>query len=216
MQSTMQRSGGHRSAGHRNAGLRSAGYRSATAAALALLAVPATAEEARYEIDPEHAVVAFLVDHIGFARVLGSFTEVEGSFTFDEAAGTLGDVQVSVDTASVASHHEERDEHLRSDDFLDAGSHPEMSFTAAGAERIGEREFEITGELTLLGVTRPLTLTATWNKSGDYPLGRNVYVIGVSAEGALKRSDFGMDYALDNDWVGDDVEILIEFEARRQ
>jgi polyisoprenoid-binding protein YceI len=70
--------------------------------------------------------------------------------------------------------------------------------------------------LTLIGLTRPLTLTATWNKSGDYPIGRNAYAIGVSARGVLAREDFGMDYALDNGWVGNEVEILIEFEALRQ
>jgi polyisoprenoid-binding protein YceI len=186
------------------------------AAVFALAPGLASAEPARYEIDPAHTVVAFLVEHIGFARVLGSFTEVEGSFSFDETTGTLSDVQVSVTTASIASHHEERDEHLRSDDFLDTRRHPTMSFTSNQARRIGDREFEITGELTLIGLTRPLTLTATWNKSGDYPIGRNAYAIGVSARGVLAREDFGMDYALDNGWVGNEVEILIEFEALRQ
>ena len=174
------------------------------------------AEPARYEIDPEHAVVAFLVEHIGFARVLGSFSELEGSYTFDEATGAVSDVRVTVRTASVTSLHEERDEHLRSDDFLDAGTFPEMTFTAGQAEHLGDRVFEVAGELTLLGVTRPLTLRATWNKSGDYPIGRNSYAMGVSARGVLQRADFGMDYAVDNGWVGNDVEIIIEFEAQRQ
>lgn len=184
-------------------------------AATGAVSAVARADEARYAIDPEHAVVAFLVEHIGFARVLGSFTDVEGSFVFDEAEGRIGEIDVVVGTASVSSHHDERDEHLRSDDFLDTREFPEMRFTAAGAERIGEREFEIDGELSLLGSTQPLTLTATWNKSGDYPIGRNTYVVGVSARGELRRSDFGMDYALDNGWVGDVVEIIIELEARR-
>lgn len=184
----------------------------------ALLLTPAlaVADPARYELDPEHTVVAFLVEHIEFARVLGSFTEVEGSFVFDETAGTLSDVQVTVNTASVASHHDERDEHLQSDDFLDTDSFPAMTFAANDARRIGDREFEISGELSLIGVTRPLTLTATWNKSGDYPIGRNAYAIGVSARGVLERTDFGMDYAVDNGWVGNEVEIIIEFEAQRQ
>lgn len=176
----------------------------------------AVAAPARYEIDPEHTVIAFLVEHIGFARVLGSFGEVEGSFSFDEDAGTISDVRVTVNTASVASHHEERDEHLRSDDFLDTKKYPSMTFAANEARRINDREFEITGELTLIGVTHPLTLNARWNKSGDYPIGRNAYAIGVSVRGVLERSDFGMDYAVDNGWVGDEVEIIIEFEAQRQ
>jgi polyisoprenoid-binding protein YceI len=176
----------------------------------------ASAEPARYEIDPEHLVLAFMAEHIGFARVLGSFTEAEGSYVFDEETGDLSEVQVSVRTASIASHHGERDEHLRSDDFLDVDEYPVMSFTADSARRIDDREFEIAGQLTLLGVKRPLTLTAHWNKSGEYPIGRNAYAMGVSARGTLDRADFGMDYAIDNGWVGNEVEILIEFEARRQ
>ena len=183
---------------------------------LGLNAGPAAAEPARYEIDPEHAVIAFLVEHIGFARVLGSFGEVEGSYRFDDVTGTVSDVMVSVRAASVATQHDERDEHLRSDDFLDVRAFPELRFTADAAERLSEREFEITGQLSLLGITRPLTLRATWNKSADYPIGRNAYAMGVSARGSLRRSDFGMDYAIDNGWVGDEVEIIIEFEAQRQ
>lgn len=174
------------------------------------------AEPARYEIDPEHAVVAFMVEHVGFARVLGSFTETSGTFTFDEAAGTVSDVRVSVSTASVATNHKDRDRHLRSDDFLDTDEYPEMTFTADSARRIGDREFEVAGQLTLLGVSLPLTLHASLNKSGDYPLGRNAYAVGVSARGVLQRSDFGMDYAIDNGWVGNDVEIIVEFEAQRR
>jgi polyisoprenoid-binding protein YceI len=190
-----------------------------TAAAVSVTALwsgSATAEPAVYKIDPEHAVVAFMVEHIGFARVLGSFNTIQGSYAFDEAAGTVSDVRVSVRTVSVASHHKERDEHLRSDDFLDADAFPDMTFTADAARRIGDREFEVVGALTLLGVTQPLVLQATWNKSGDYPIGRNAYAMGVSARGVLQRADFGMNYAIDNGWVGNDVEIIIEFEAQRQ
>lgn len=188
------------------------------AAVLVVPAAPAVtrAESARYELDPEHVVVAFLVEHIGFARVLGSFGQVEGGFTFDEASGELGDVSVTVATDSVSTAHADRDRHLQSGDFLDTRKFPVMSFTANGATRTGERQFEVDGELTLLGVTRPLTLTATWNKSGDYPIGRNAYAMGVSARGSLNRSEFGMDYGVGNGWVGDDVSIIIEFEARRQ
>jgi polyisoprenoid-binding protein YceI len=186
------------------------------AVAAALLAgLAARAEPARYELDPEHTTVAFLVSHAGYASVLGYFGDVQGSFAFDEAAGQLADVAVTVETASVSTHHEDRDEHLRSRDFLDSRKFPEMRFTAAGARRTGERTFEIDGELELNGRTAPLTLTATWNKSADYPFG-NAYVIGVSARGRFARSAFGMSYGVENGFVGDEVEVIVEFEARRQ
>ncbi|HEX6998971.1 MAG TPA: YceI family protein [Gammaproteobacteria bacterium] len=183
---------------------------------LAAAPSPSLGDAATYELDPEHATVAFLVPHIGFAKVLGRFREVEGSFRFDEAAGELSDIDIVVETDSVTTGHEDRDRHLRSADFLDSDRFPRMRFTAAAARRTGERTFDIEGELELRGVTRPLTLQATWNKSADYPIGDRAYVTGASARGALKRSDYGMTYALDNGWVGDEVEIVVELEARRR
>lgn len=183
---------------------------------LAAAPSPSLAEAATYELDPEHTTVAFLVPHIGFAKVLGQFREVEGSFRFDEVAGELSDIDIVVATGSVTTLHEDRDRHVRSADFLDSDRFPHMRFTAAGARRTGERTFDIEGQLELRGVTRPLTLHATWNKSADYPIGERAFITGASARGVLKRSDYGMTYALDNGWVGDEVEIVIELEARRR
>ena len=179
------------------------------------------AEPARYEIDPEHLSIGFLVDHIGYARILGMFRKAEGAFDFDEQTGELTNLKVVVNTASVFSNHKKRDEHLRSADFLNSKEFPEMVFTAESARRTGETTFVISGQLELLGRSRPLTLQATWNKSAEYPIGGGLlggkpYVMGVSAQGRILRSEFGMSYAVDNGWVADEVELIIEFEARRQ
>ena len=189
---------------------------SSTALALATIPAAGFAEPATYVIDPEHVTVGFKVDHLGFARVVGYFGAIEGSYVFDEVSGALSDVEVTVATDSVFSNHEERDDHVRSRDFLDSKRHPEMRFSMTSVDRIDARKFVITGELELLGIARPLRLEATWNKSGPYPIGRGVYAMGVSASGELRRSDFGMDYGVDNGWVGDAVEIFLEFEARRE
>ncbi len=187
---------------------------------LALLASsPAQAQAARYDIDPDHLTVAFMVDHIGYAKVLGLFRSARGSYRFDEAGAALSDVRIEVETASVFSNQRKRDDHLKGPDFLNSGEFPRMVFTAAGARRIGERSFEITGELELLGRKQPLTLQATWNKSAESPmggLGGKPYVMGVSARGSFKRSVYGMNYAVSNGWVGDEVALIIEFEAVRQ
>jgi polyisoprenoid-binding protein YceI len=190
-------------------------HRIAPAALLVCAAQPTFADPARYELDPEHLTIAFLVEHIGYAKTLGTFHEASGGYTFDEATGALTDARVVVKTASVDTSHEARDRHVASGDFLDSAAHPEMIFTATGAERTGERTFMIRGELSLLGVRRPLTLQATWNKSAPYPIGPRVEVMGVSARGRLARSEFGMSYGVDNGLVGDIVEIIIELEARR-
>lgn len=181
---------------------------------LVLCTATALAEPRRYTLDPEHLSIAFLVDHIGYARVLGLFREAEGAFTFDEATGALGDFRVVIDTASVFTNNARRDEHLRSADFFDTDRHPTMVFTAAAATRADGRRYRIDGELELLGQKRPVTLEATWNKSGEYPFGGNPYAMGISARGTLRRSEFGMTYAVDNGWVGDEVELIVEFEAR--
>lgn len=188
----------------------------ALACAAGLSAGGAQAQAARYALDPEHLSVGFLVDHIGYAKVLGLFRAARGSYRFDEASGALSDVRIEVDTNSVFSSHIKRDQHLKSADFLNASEFPRMTFTASSAKRTGERSFEIVGALELLGRSQPLTLQATWNKSAFSPIAKSSYVMGVSARGSFKRSAYGMNYAVGNGWVGDEVQLIIEFEAIRQ
>jgi len=190
-----------------------------TLCAALLATAPAQAQAARYEIDPDHLTVAFLVDHIGYAKVLGMFRSARGSYRFDEATATLSEVRIEVESASVFSNQRKRDDHLKGPDFLNSGEFPRMVFTAAAARRTGERTFDITGELELLGKKQPLTLQATWNKSAESPMGGfggKPYVMGVSARGSFKRSTYGMNYAVANGWVGDEVPLIIEFEAVRK
>ena len=128
-------------------------------------------------------------------------------------------MSIEVDTSSVFTNQRKRDDHLKGPDFLNSNEFPRMVFTADTARRTGERTFEIGGQLQLLGKSQPLTLQATWNKSAESPLGglgRKPYVMGVSARGSFKRSAFGMNYAVSNGWVGDEVALIIEFEAVRQ
>jgi polyisoprenoid-binding protein YceI len=187
------------------------------AGTLLLAAAPVQAEPRQYVIDPEHLSIGFLTEHIGYAGTLGLFRKAEGSFTFDESTGQLSSLRVVVDAASVFTNSDRRDQHLRDDDFLDVKKHPQMVFAAArgGPFRLGESA-PLAGELTLLGVTLPLTLQVTWNKSAISPVPPAPYVLGASARGTLKRSAFGMTYAVENGWVGDEVELIIEVEARQQ
>ena len=181
----------------------------------------AWAGAARYEIDPDHLSVGFLVEHVGYRKVLGMFRKASGAYSFDEASGELSDVVVTIESESVFSNHRKRDEHLRSADFLNSAEFPQLVFRAGRATPVDGRRYRIEGELELLGQTRPLTLQAIWNKSGEYPfggglLGGKPYVMGVSARGSFRRSAHGMNYSVDNGWVGDEVELIIEFEAQRQ
>jgi polyisoprenoid-binding protein YceI len=194
----------------------------AVLATLALgIAATAAAAPARYEIDPEHLSVGFMVEHIGYARVLGLFRKASGTFTFDEETGVLGELRVVVDTASVFTNHRKRDDHLRSADFLNSAEFPEMVFTSAGATRSADGTFVIEGQLELLGTPQPMSIRATLNKAAEYPIGGGLFggkpwVLGVSARGSFARAPHGMTYGVDNGWVGNTVELILEFEARRQ
>ena len=183
----------------------------------ALLCVGAGAQSApeRFVLDESHVSVGFLAGHARFADVLGQFTDVSGGFVYDAEARRLVSGSVTVDAASVFTGHDDRDGHLRDGDFLAVDQHPVIRFEATGYEPSGEREGTLRGNLTMLGETRPIELDLTLNRRGPHPFG-GADTLGGSARGAINRSDFGMDYALQGDLVGDQVELIIEFEATRE
>jgi|TARA_R110000851_G_scaffold182425_1_gene331558 polyisoprenoid-binding protein YceI len=178
------------------------------------LAAPAQAEPATWQIDPEHAVVAFTIMHAGYAKVLGRFSDIEGSFVYDPETQELSDVTARIGAGSVDTDHEKRDNHVRSADFLDAGAHPAITFTATGSTPTSETTGTVTGDLTIRGVTQPVTLDVTLNKRADYPCCHGKDTLGISATAEILRSDFGSTYALP-EFVGDAVSIILEFEAIR-
>lgn len=180
-----------------------------------LVTAPAVAEPREYVLDPEHLVVAFLVDHAGFARVLGRFTSVQGEITYDPDTRHLSAGHVRIGTNSVASDDRRRDRHVRGSDFLDARSHPVIEFQAGELRLDAIGRGELDGRLTIRGTTRPITLQARLNQEAESPFNDDV-VLGGSLRGTLSRSDFGIDYGLEQGWVGDEVELIIEFEAIRQ
>lgn len=196
-------------------------FRFAPLAAAALLVIgvsvsPAKAEPREFTLDQEHFSIGFLVHHLGLADVLGMFREASGSFVYDDEANTVSDVEITIQTASVFTNHERRDEHLRGPDFLNAKEYPTMTFTADEAVKTGENTAKLKGELTMLGVTKPLTLDVTYKGGTFYPFGDGHYAVGISARGTVKRTDYGMTYAAANGWVGDEIHLIIEFEAKRQ
>lgn len=177
------------------------------------MSAPATYAAERYSLDPAHTTVGFLIDHIGYAKTLGLFTDVSGNFSFDQDTGTVTDISITVGTASVNTANEARDKHVRNKDFLNVSKFPEMTFNAPSASIDAEGAGQISGELTLLGKTLPLTLSVQLNKAEKYPFGHKRFTLGVSASGALDRSDYGMDYGVANALVGDQVDLILETEA---
>jgi polyisoprenoid-binding protein YceI len=192
-------------------------YLLAGAALTALAALPlAGAAEAAdtYKLDPVHSNIIFATDHMGFAKMVGQFQEFEGSFTFDGNSVEGVTVEVAVKTASIDTDHEARDKHLSSPDFFNVQEFPEMTFKSTGVEPTGDKAAKLTGDLTLLGVTKPITLEVTFNKADANPMDPNVFIAGFSAKGTLKRSDFGMQYG--QGAIGDEVMLWIEAEGLKQ
>ncbi|MDC0415442.1 YceI family protein [Gammaproteobacteria bacterium] len=184
---------------------------------LILLPLTVWASEDEYIIDKSHFSIGFLVEHVGYAKTLGMFRDIDGSYIHDVKNKMINDINIVINTDSVFTNDEKRDEHLRSPDFLHVDKYPEMVFKATNI-KINNNESIINGNLTLLGITKPLVLTGKINKIGKYPFGGIIkpYVMGISAKGIIKRSDHAMMYAIKDNLVGDEIELIIEFEARRQ
>lgn len=191
------------------------------AAALLILALPLAAAAApeTYTLDPYHTYPNFAVDHLGFSTIYGRFDKSSGKFTLDKAART-GSLELVVETASINAADNEkgnrqrsRDDHLRSPDFFNVSEYPRMSFKSTGVKFNGDNPATVEGNLTLLGVTRPVVLQLDRWKCGPHPFNKKE-MCGGNASGTLKRSDFGMKFGLPLA-VSDEVRLMIGFEAFR-
>ncbi|MCL7945732.1 YceI family protein [Marinobacter sp. ATCH36] len=188
----------------------------ASAASLALASSSALAEPATYVLDDEHFSMAFEIMHIGYAPVMGMFRDVEGQFEYDEEEKKLTSGKVTFKSKSVFTNHDKRDNHLRNQDFLNSGQFPDIVFEVTGFETTGDNTGIVTGDLTLLGQTRPVDLDVTLNKAAEYPIGHKEYTLGLTAETTINRSDWGMTYGIENDLVGDEVRLRFGLEAIRE
>lgn len=175
--------------------------------ALALFATAGAAHaEDRFTLDPAHTQVAFSIDRMGFNRVLGRFDAIAGEVIIDQAAPERSSVTATIQTASLTSGNATRDEHLKSDRWLNVAAHPTMEFRSTSVRVIEENHAEVVGNLTLMGQTHPVTLDVRLNQIGA---GRNGgQQAGFSATGTIQRSQFGLTTAVPA--IGDAVTIEIQ------
>ena len=184
----------------------------------AITATNTNAEPADWEIDPEHFSIVFEAQHIGFQSQLGFFLEGTGSFNYDPESQELFSGYVEIQAESIFTNHDDRDDHLRSREFLSARRNPVIVFEASSyvpADNPGE-EGVLAGNLTMLGETHPVELAVTVNKQERYPFGHRRETLGISASATIFRSQWGMDYGVSNEMVGDEVKLRFELEALRQ
>lgn len=186
----------------------------------------ATAQAAprTFVINPNYLFVTFLVSHGGFARIVGQFLRGDGRLVYDEKTGTIESGTVTVYSKSVFTGHHQRDKRLRGPDFLNVRQYPEIVFELSSFEVMeryaGRQVGQLSGQLTMRGITRPVTFNATINRIGpravdgvaaeDAP-----YILGASARMTIARSRWGMGKGIGSGELADGVELIIELEARR-
>lgn len=177
------------------------------------LTTPALSETETYTIDAAHTSVLFFVNHLGFSDMQGEFNDVEGTLTLDR--DNLADTKVTATLRAVAVDMDDDtlNYHIRSSDFFDVLKFPALSFETTSFTSTGGTSGTLTGSLTMLGISKPVTLDVSLTGEGANPITNN-HTVAFKATGSLKRSDWGMTYLVGG--VGDEVEILITSELVKQ
>jgi polyisoprenoid-binding protein YceI len=174
----------------------------------------AFAEMAKWKVDHDHSTVGFQVVHMVVSKTNGKFTDYSGVLEMDPEAGEFPTIEAVIQTKSVTTDHQKRDEHLRSPDFFDVQRFPTMTYKMKSYAKTGD-QYTALGDLTLLGVTKEITLMGKFNGVAQDPWGNTR--AGFTAAGTVNRKDFGMKFSklLDNGGmlVGDEVKIILEIEV---
>jgi polyisoprenoid-binding protein YceI len=173
------------------------------------VSVMANASTETYELDPAHTYPHFSVSHLGFSTMRGRFNTTSGTVTLDKDKGT-GTVEIEIDVNSIDTAHAKRDEHLRGPDFFNATEFPKMTYKSTKVTINKDNSAVVEGNLTIMGVTKPVTLNVVKMNCGVHPFNKKE-VCGFDATATIKRSDFGMKYGLPA--IGDEITMNIEAEG---
>jgi polyisoprenoid-binding protein YceI len=184
----------------------------AVALALAITAGRATAQET-YTIDPVHSQPIFEARHMGFSQQRGSFGKSTGKITLDRAA-KKGTVEVVIDTTSIRTYDPRLDEQMKSENFFNVAKYPTLTFKGNNVVFDGDRVVQVDGDLTMLGVTKPVSLKVANFVCGEHPSNKKP-MCGAEATATIMRSDWGMKYALPKS-VSDEIKLIIPIEAYRE
>ncbi|MDM5311814.1 YceI family protein [Peribacillus frigoritolerans] len=172
----------------------------------------------KWIVDPTHSAIEFSVKHMMIAKVKGSFNKFEASILANPSDLTTAEIDFTVDVASIDTRNADRDNHLRSADFFDVEKNPTLTFKSTKIVKTDEDEYNVTGNVTLNGVTQEETFNITFEGQGKDPWGNEK--AGFSGKGKVKRSDYGLTYnaALETGGVliGDQITLTIEIEAAKE
>ena len=172
---------------------------------------------AQYNIDPDHSTVGFKIKHLAISTVSGVFTVFNGKVKFDPSAISSSSVEAVIQAGSINTQQAKRDEHLRSADFFDAVKFPEMRFVSRSVKEISTNSFDVTGDLTMHGITKPVTLAVTYQGDVKDPWGNQRAAFSATTQ--LRRKDYGIAYNAATETgtllVGDEVSINLDIECVR-
>jgi polyisoprenoid-binding protein YceI len=185
------------------------------AVALMGLALPAAAFAAdTYALDPAHTQTIFTINHLGYSTITGAIHDLKGTLVLDTIKPEDSTIEVTMAADSVDTGFAARDKALQSAMFFNVAQFPTMTFKSTHIRKTGAKTADVEGNFTLLGVTRPLVLKTVFNRMAPDTTGTNVYKAGFTAMTTIKRSDFGMKAYVP--YVGDDVQVVINFEGIKQ
>ena len=178
--------------------------------AIAALVFAGNAFAAKYTIDPTHTQVEFTYNHFGFSNITGRFDQVNGEFELDTADLAKSRISIEIPISSLSTGVGKLDQHLLGPDFFDAAKYPTATFKSKSVHVVDAGKLHVSGDLTIHGVTKPVTLDVKVNKIGDHPM-KKIPAAGFDASTRIKRSEFGVGAYVP--MVSDDVEIHITLEA---
>jgi polyisoprenoid-binding protein YceI len=163
----------------------------------------------KFKIESVFSSVLFKVRHMQTANAWGRFNKIDGALDYDAADPTKSVLQITIDPKSVDTNSEKRDQHLVGPDFFNAKEFDKITFKSKSIKKVSDERYELTGDLTMLGVTKTVTATGEFYGEGKSPKGDKI--VGAEATFKVKRSDFGMSYGVPN--IGDEVTLIVSVEA---
>jgi polyisoprenoid-binding protein YceI len=166
-----------------------------------------------YTIDPTHSRIGFVARHAMVTKVRGSFNEFEGSGFFNADNPAASSLQLTIEAASIDTRNADRDGHLRSNDFFDMATYPQISFVSTSVDRVDDENFRVTGDLTIKGVTKPVTIDFEYTGAATDPFGN--HRLGLEGSTTINRKEWGVNWnaALETGGVLVSEKVTLEFEV---
>lgn len=184
------------------------------AAAITLPAISAFAAAEAYTIDKVHSAVLFKAHHMGAGYTWGQFTDISGTVNVDKANPAASSIDVTIKADSITTHDEKRDQHLKGPDFFNTKQFPTITFKSKSVTKVDDKTSNVTGDLTLHGVTKPVTAKVVFTGEGKLPNG--TAAVGYEATLTIKRSEFGITYMPSPVPADDEIPLIIAIEADKK